>query len=141
MGESVLIAALIATVSLLALLPLWVSYCGTVLSSVRNFAPSDRVTSLVGTGGRDIVAEDFERILQFVRLCPQAGGDRSVRAVASYYRFLGGFGSALGKFSPGLAVWVSSERVNCAHFAAVTLDRYISSSRNLLSEHAGEDLT
>ena len=81
-----MVTALIAAISLLALLPpLWVSYCGAVAASARKVTPSDRAKALAGPDGREVRAEDFDRILQLVRLCADVDGDwNTVRSVASY---------------------------------------------------------
>ena len=137
-----MIAALIAAISLLALLPLFVSYCGTVVSSARKIEPSDRARSLADVADRSISEDDFERILQLVRLCPEPEADRStVRAIAIYFRVLGMLGRAFRNVGPGLAEWAVRERANCSHFAAVVLDGCISSSHSLLLEQTGDDAT
>jgi len=137
-----MIAALIAAISLLALLPLFVSYCGTVVSSAKKIEPSDRARSLADVADRSISEGDFERILQLVRLCPEPEADRStMRAITIYFRTLGTFGCAVRNVSPGLAEWAVRERANCSHFAAVVLDGCISSSRSPLIERAGDDAT
>jgi len=135
-----MIAALIAAISLLALAPLFVSYCGTVLSSARRVEPSDRARSLADVADRDISEGDFERILQLVRLCPEPEADRStVRAIAIYFRTLGAVARAFRNASPQLADWAVRERANCSHFVAVVLDGCISSNHSLLTEQTDEN--
>lgn len=136
-----MIAVLIAGVSLLALLPVFVSACSAALSSARKHEPSDRAKSLLDAAGRSISADDFARTLELLRLCPETQEGRAmVRAITHYYRFLERLGRSFGGLSAGLAGWVSRERANCAHFAAVALDRCISSSEGQLVEGAGENL-
>jgi hypothetical protein len=136
-----MIAALIAAASLIALFPLFVSYCGTVLAAARGVELSDRAAALAQTDGRGVSADDFNRILQLVRLCPEYDADRScVRAIAIYYRLIHALSRFLGEFNPSLAGWVERERAHCSHFAAVVLDRSICSSRSLFTEQAGDRL-
>jgi hypothetical protein len=140
-SDEMVIAGLIAALSLGALLPLYVSYCGTVLSLARKERISDRVAALTGSGDTALAADDFDRVLQLVRLCPEYDADQAgVRAVTTYYRALQLCRRVCGPSSPSLAVWIERERANCSHFAAVVLGRCISSSRRLLSQQAGDQL-
>jgi hypothetical protein len=134
-----LIAGLIAAASLGALLPLFCSYCGAVLASVRNEPLSERVSTLVGSRDGDLAAPDFDRVLQLVRLCPEYEADRAgVRAVTIYYRALQTCGPWCGGLSPSFTEWAERECRDCAHFAGVVLDRCISSSRRLFTQQARE---
>ena len=136
-----MIAALIAAVSLIALIPLFVSNCGTVLAAAKSVELSDRAAALAESDGHGVSADDFDRILQLVRLCPDYDADRSsVRAITIYYRLIHALSRVLGGFSPSLAGWVERERAHCSHYAAVVLDRSISSSRSLFTEQAGDRL-
>jgi hypothetical protein len=136
-----LIAGIIAAASLVALLPLFVSYCGTALSSARSEPLSERVSTLIGSYEGDLAAQDFDRVLQLVRLCPEHEPDRAgVRAVTTYYRTLQAGGRLCGRFSPSFADWTERECEDCAHFAAVVLDRSISSSRSLFTQQASDHL-
>ena len=82
-----MIAALIAAASLFALFPLFVSYCGTVLVAAKSVDFPIARPALAETEGRGVSANDFDRILQLVRLCPEYAADRSsVRAITVYYR-------------------------------------------------------
>jgi hypothetical protein len=135
------IAALIAGVSTVALFPLFVSYCGSALAAARKVELSDRVSALADVHAQSVSADDFDRILQLVRLCPEYDADRSgVRAIAAYYRTIQALNGVFGALSPGLAAWTARERLNCSHFAAVVLDRCISSSRSLFTQQATDRL-
>jgi len=134
------IAALIGAASLFALLPVFVSYCGTLLSSARRVEISDRVAALAGVRDGNLAAGDFDRILQLVRLCPEHDADRSgIRLIRIYYRMIHALGAVFGGASPDLVTWAERERGDCSHFAAVVLDRCISSSRSLLTRQVNEN--
>jgi hypothetical protein len=136
-----MIAALIAAASLIALFPLFVSYCGTVLAAAKSVELSERAAAMAETDGRGISADDFDRILQLVRLCPEYDVDRSrVRAITIYYGLIQALSRRLGGFSPSLAWWVEREGAHCSHFAAVVLDRSICSSRSLFTDQVGDRL-
>jgi|HubBroStandDraft_5_1064220.scaffolds.fasta_scaffold873612_1 hypothetical protein len=136
-----LIAGIIAAASLVALLPLFVSYCGTALSSARSEPLSERVSTLIGSRDGELAAQDFERVLQLVRLCPEHEPDRAgVRAVTIYYRALQAGGRLCGRLSPSFADWTKRECGDCTHFAAVVLGRCISSSHSLFTQQVSDHL-
>jgi hypothetical protein len=136
-----MIATLIAGASVVALFPLFVSYCENALAAAKKVGVSERVSALADARGRSLSAEDFGRILELVRLCPEYDPDHyNLRAVTIYYRLIEGMNRVFGRMSPGFAAWSERERGNCAHFAAVVLDRCISSSRNLIAQQAGDRL-
>src|SRR5271154_3188941 len=136
-----MMAALIAAVSLAALVQVFVSYCRSVLASARKVELSARVAALAGMESDGLAADDFERVLQLVRLCPEHDGDRTgVRAIGAYYGLLQVLRRVIGAFNPGVAQWTEYEGRSCSHFAAVVLDRSISSSRSLFTQQAGDRL-
>ena len=57
-----------------------------------------------------------------------------------YFDLLRGLGRASHTLTPSLAVWTVQEREICSHFAAVVLDRSISSIRNLFAQQAPDGL-
>ena len=136
-----MIAALICVVSLAALVQVFVSYCRSVLATAGNVELSERLLQVADVGGRSLSADDFDRFMQLVHLCPEHNSDRAgVRAILIYYRFLNILGRLFGGLISGLAGWTEHERQNCSHFAAVVLERCISSSRSLFTQQAGDRL-
>jgi hypothetical protein len=136
-----MMAAIIGAISLGAFAQVFVSYCRSVLASARKVELSNRVRELADLNGKNPAADDFDRIVQLVRLCPEHDADRTgVRAIGIYYRLLHLLGDKFGALSPGLTAWTDRERESCAHFAAVVLERCISSSRSLFTRQAGDQL-
>jgi hypothetical protein len=134
-----MMAILIGAVSLAALAQVLVSYCRSVLASACKVALSDRVRELTGTNGKNLAADDFGRVVQLVRLCAEHDVDRAgVSAVGAYYRLVGLLGGKSKAPVTGLSAWALRERENCSHFAAVVLDRCISSSRSMFAQQAGD---
>ena len=135
-----MIATLICVV-LLALVTQFAFYCRSVLASASEVELSDHVLEVMGTGSDSIVADDFNRFLQLVRLCPEHAHKRSqIRAVAAYYDLLPTLERASRKLAPRVSFWAETERQRCSRFAAVVLDRSISSSRDLFTRHAADNL-
>jgi hypothetical protein len=127
-----MIAALIYVVSLVALIQFFVYYCRSVLASSRKVELSVRVREAAGVSGNSVAAEDFERFLELVRLCPENDADRAdIRVVGTYYGLLHVLARLSRATAPGVAAWAERERQGCSHFAAVALDRRISFSRDL----------
>jgi len=134
-----MMAALICVISVVAFLQFFISYCRSILATSRKVQLSDRVREVAGIANKNVAAEDFQRLLQLVRLCPERGDDQTeIRAVGTYYGFLHIIGRACRSMIPSLAAWSERERQSCSYFAAVALDRRISYSRDLLAQQAGD---
>src|SRR6202047_5044983 len=134
-----MIASFVCVMSIAAFLELLVSYCRSILASSSKVEFSARVREVAGIASHPLAAEDFQRLLQIVRLCPERGDDQTeIRAVGTYYGFLHVIGHACSSIIPRLAAWSERERQNCSYFAAVALDRRISYSRDLLTQQAGD---
>lgn len=132
-----MIAALVCVISMAVFFQFFVFYCRLVIAASRRSELSERVREIAGIAGRIVPAEDFERLLQFVHLCPKRGGDGArIRAVGTYYNLLHAIGHVARATMPGVAAWVERERQNCSYFAAVYLDRRISYSRGLFKQRA-----
>src|SRR5580704_15036919 len=140
-GEGAMIAALICVVSAAIFLQFFVSYCRSILASSKNIALSDRVREVTGIADHEVGADDFNRLLQLVRLCPERGDDQSeIRAVGTYYGLLAVLNRISRPVAPSLSVWLEQERKSCSYFAAVALDRRISYSRDLFTQQITDRL-
>jgi hypothetical protein len=63
---------------------------------------------------------DFSAVLSLHKLTPGLGGrGGGLSLVRSYYSAV----SALGRIAPSLSAWVNGEKVVCARYATVMLDR------------------
>jgi hypothetical protein len=131
-----MIAALIGVASVAALIQ-FVYYCRSALASVQSVELSDHVLRVAGLRNQGLAAGDFQRFFELVQLCPEQRTDKAgIRAVAHYYRLLRTLDTAFRKLMPAVSSWAKREQQNCSHFAAVMLDRRISSSRDLFLQHA-----
>lgn len=136
-----MITVLICVISLAALAQVFVSYCRSALASTKKVGLSERALEVAGVECNSLCADDFGRFFQLVRLCPEHKGDRAgIRAVGIYYNLLRVFASMSKSLVPSVAVWTVRERESCSHFAAVVLDRCISSSRELFTQQASDGL-
>lgn len=131
-----MIAALIG-VALLAAVTQFIYYCRSALASAKGLELSDHVASIAGLRSRNLCSRDFKRFFELGQLCPERRTDASqMRAVATYYSFLGALDSMSGALMPAVSRWVKREQEGCAHFAAVVLGRRISSCRELFLQQA-----
>jgi hypothetical protein len=136
-----MIAAFICVMSIAAFLELLVSYCRSILASSRKVELSARVREVAGIASQPVAADDFARLLQLVRLCPERGDDRTeIRAVGTYYGLLRVLGRAARPIVPGVTAWTELERQSCSYFAAVALDRRITYSRDLFTQQVADRL-
>jgi hypothetical protein len=133
-----LIAALIAVISLAALLEFFISYCRSLIAASSKVELSEQVREVAGLQSQPPGGEEFGRLLQLVRLCPASGDDRiELGFIGAYYRLLNAMRGLSAPIAPGLAGWTEHERGGCAYFAAVALDRRIAYSRELLAQQMG----
>ena len=131
-----MIAALIGVASGAALIQ-FVYYCRSAVASVQSIELSDHVLSVAGIRDQRLAADDFQRFFELVQLCPEQRSEKAgIGAVARYYKLLRILDQAFGKLMPAMSSWARREEQNCSHFAAVMLDRRISSSRDLFLHHA-----
>jgi hypothetical protein len=136
-----MIAALIFVISFVALLQFFVLHCRSILAYSRRVELSDRIREVTGLTGQDVSAEDFGRLLQLVRLCPERGNDRKeIRVVGAYYVLLDLLERVSRSLNPRVAAWTEHERQGCSYFAAVALDRRISYSRDLFTQQVADRL-
>lgn len=132
-----MIAASICVISIAVIFQFFVFYCRLVIAASRRSELSEGVREIAGIAGKKVPAEDFERLLQFVHLCPKRSGDGAkIRAVEVYYNLLHAVGQLAHRAMPRAIAWVERERQNCSYFAAVYLDRSISYGRGLFRQRA-----
>ncbi len=133
-----MIAALIFVISMVFLLQFFIAYCRALIAASFRLELSPQAHEVTGIDDHIVRNDDFRRLLQLVRLCPEPGNDGlELRAVRDYYALLGFLRSTLGSLAPALAAWTDRERQGCGYFAAVALDRRIAHNRDLMAEQLG----
>lgn len=134
-----MIAALIFVVSFAVLLQFFVSYSRSIIAAYRKSELSEQVREVVGIEGQQVGSEEFGRLVQLVRLCPQKGDDHAdLRVIGLYYRMLGVLRRIAQSLSPKVFQWAEQERMDCTYFVAVALDRRIAYSRDLLAQQVSQ---
>jgi hypothetical protein len=129
-------ALVILAFSSVALLQFFISYCRSIIAASTARPLSEQVWEVTGIRDRQLRGEEFIRLLQLTRLCPDSGTDHTaIRAVRAYFGMVSLVRTALRGVIPGIVSWTDAELSGCAHFAAVALDRRISHSRDLMAQH------
>jgi len=117
-------AAMLFAISIVALSQFALYYWRAVLSGVAAQPVSDRVLAAAHLDARRMKGQDFETFAGLHELTPDlqtnGGGLTLVRA---YYRVIEGLSMLCGVRMPALAEWCERERVICARYAAVQIDR------------------
>jgi hypothetical protein len=127
-------ATLIFILSTAALLQFFISYSRSLIAaSIRQPLSAEvrDVTGILNSASGD----DFPRVLQLLELCPERPEERGrIRAISAYFELLTAVRSTVARIIPTLMAWTEMERGQCAYFAAVTLDRRIAFSRDMLAQ-------
>jgi hypothetical protein len=130
-----MITAIILAISLLSLLQFFISYSRSLIAAYGTMPLSPQVREVAAIRGRSVSGEEFVRLVQLARLCPESSGDHwPVSAITAYFKFLNFVRTASNRLIPSISEWSDRERSGCAYFAAITLDRRIASSRRLMAQ-------
>ena len=119
-------SSMLLTISIVALSQFAIYYWRAVLAGVASLPVSDRVLKAAQVENGRFNAADFVALAGIHDLTPELypnanrGGLAFVRL---YYRAVGALGTLAGSRIPALADWSVRERIICARFAAVQIDR------------------
>jgi hypothetical protein len=125
-------SAMLFTVSIVALAQFAVYYWRAVLTGVAAQPVSDRVLAAAQVEDGRFAPKHFRTLAGLHDLTPdlqpQRGGLVLVRL---YYRAIESLDALFGKQLPALAAWSERERVICARYAAVQVDRRLQANLDL----------
>jgi len=117
-----MIAAILFTVSLVALAQFGLYYWRATISGIATQAISDRIRIAAGIAHQSIGAQDFHSIVILNDLSPDLrgpnGGFKTVRA---YYAIV----KKLGSIVPALSQWAENEMTTCTRYVAVLMDQHL----------------
>jgi hypothetical protein len=123
-----MIAAILFTVSIAALVQFAVYYWRATISGVAANAISDRIRTAAGITAPQIAAKDFHSILSLHDLSPDLRGPNgSFLRVRAYYSVV----EKVGRLIPAMANWANAEMVTCSRYVAVLVDQHL--ERNMAS--------
>lgn len=116
-------AAMLLTISIVALSQFALYYWRAVLAAVAGQAVSEGVLAAARVDNRAVTGEDFSTFATLHDLTPtldpRAGGLGFVRL---YYRVVDRIAAMAEQRLPGIAAWCNQERAICARYAAVQID-------------------
>jgi hypothetical protein len=117
-------AAMLLAISIVALSQFALYYWRAILAGVAAQPVSDRVLAAANLDAGRMKGQDFEKLAGLHELTPELGpGGGGLTLVRAYYRIVEALGALSGARMPVLAEWCERERVICARFAAVQIDR------------------
>lgn len=120
-----MIAAILLTVSLVALGQFTLYYWRAMISGVASREISDTIRVAARITSSTIGAQDFNNILILNKLSPYLRGPKGgFRAVRAYYSMV----KRLGSIIPAMAGWANVEMATCARYAAVVMDQRMESN-------------
>lgn len=120
-------AAMLLTISVVALSQFALYYCRAVLTGVAAQPVSDRVLAAAHVEGGRLLPQHFETMAELHNLTPDLKPNQSgLGLVRLYYRLVQGLGML-----PMLAAWGDRERVICTRYAAVQFDRRLQANLEL----------
>ena len=116
--------AMLFAIAIVALAQFALYYWRAVLSGVASQPISARVLEAVQADESTLRGTDFERLVGLLELTPELKGSHVGLGLGpAYYKIVGKLGNLLGSISPALSAWSEQERVLCARYAAVQIDR------------------
>ena len=117
-------AAILLAISTVALSQFAIYYWRAILAGVAAQPVSERVLAAASLDAGRMKGQDFEKLAGLHELTPELGPDGGgLTLVRAYYRIVEALGALSGVRMPALAEWCERERVICARFAAVQIDR------------------
>ncbi len=124
-----MLAALIFTIALVAMVQFGLFYWRAVMTSVATLPISSRVLEAAHVSDATLSGADFAKLASLYALTPELkSGDSSLRVVQFYYDLLESARGMFGQLSPAVANWSARETALCARYAAVQIERRLQSN-------------
>jgi len=125
-------AAMLFSISIVALIQFALYYWRAVLAGVAAQPVSERVLAAAHVENGRLTPKHFETLAGLHDLTPDLFPNRGgLGFVRLYYRFVEMLDALAGAKLPGLAAWSDRERVICARYAAVLVERRLQANLEL----------
>lgn len=122
-------SAMLLTISLAALSQFAVYYWRALVMGVATQPVSERVLEAAHLSGVELTGDHFKVFAELHDLTPDLRpGIRGLGFIRLYYAGVQAVARVAGRFSRSLAAWTERERVLCARYAAVQIDRRLQSN-------------
>lgn len=113
-------SAMLLAISIVALAQFALYYWRAVLTGIAAKPISNRVLEAARLEEPELRGKDFEKLAGLLTLTPELRGRGDhLGLVRAYYAMVG----FLGSLSPALSAWSEHERVLCARYTAVQVER------------------
>jgi hypothetical protein len=120
---------MLLTIAIMALAQFAIYYWRAVLSGVASAPVSHEVFEAAQVAECDLQGRDFAKLVSLHALTPELHtGGSGLAPVRIYYALMSQIDALVGKLSPAFSTWVERERVLCARYAAVQIDRRLQSN-------------
>ncbi|MDP9148256.1 MAG: hypothetical protein M3N22_11405 [Acidobacteriota bacterium] len=117
-------SAMLFAIAIVALLQFALYYLRAMLTGVACQPVSQRVFDAAQVAEPTLSGDDFGKLLSLHALTPRLEGGRgNLLPVRCYYAAVQKLSQLFGGISPVLAEWTQRERLLCARFAAVQVER------------------
>jgi hypothetical protein len=125
-------AAMLFAISIVALAQFALYYWRAVLAGVAAQPVSDRVLAAARVENGRVTPQHFGTLAGLHDLTPDLYPNRGgLGLVRIYYRVVGALDALAGTRIPAVAAWSIRERVICARYAAVQMDRRLQANLEL----------
>jgi hypothetical protein len=125
-------SAMLLAISIVALSQFALFYWRAVLAGVAAQPVSDRVLVAAQVENGRLLPKHFRTLAGLHNLTPDLYPNRSgLGMVRVYYRVIEDLDALLAKKIPAFAAWSESERIICARYAAVQVDRRLQANLDL----------
>jgi hypothetical protein len=125
-------SAMLLAISIVALSQFALYYWRAVLAGVATQPVSDRVLAAAQVENGRLLPQHFQTLAGLHDLTPDLQPNRGgLRLVRLYYWVIAGLDAVLGKKIPAFAEWSERERIICARYAAVLVDRRLHANLEL----------
>lgn len=122
-------AFMLFAISIVALSQFAVYYWRAVLSGVAAQPVSERVLSAARVENGRVCGRDFQTLAGLHELTPDLHpGQGGLALVRLYYQVMERMDAFVGSRMPSIAAWSERERVICARYAAVQIDRRLTAN-------------
>ena len=125
-------SAMLLAISIVALSQFALYYWRAVLAGVATQPVSDRVLAAAQVENGRLLPQHFQTLAGLHDLTPDLQPNRGgLRLVRLYYWVIACLDVVLGKKIPAFAEWSERERIICARYAAVLVDRRLHANLEL----------
>jgi hypothetical protein len=122
-------SAMLFAIAIVALGQFGLYYWRAVIAGIASQPISSRVLEAAQVKDSELTGEDFEKLAGLHALTPQLDAvDSGLGLVRSYYAFVRNLEALLGRLSPLVMTWSEREKVLCARYAAVQIERRLAAN-------------